>query len=82
MRLHDTPISVVSIRDDRFTTRLWKEFQEAIGTKLKFSTTCHPQTDGQSKRTIKIIDDLLKSCWQDSWENHLPLVEFAYNNNY
>lgn len=62
MRLHDTPIYVVSIRDDRFTARVWKEFQEVIGTKLKFSTTCHPLIDGQSERTIKILEDLFRSC--------------------
>ena len=56
-----------------------------MGTKLKFSTAFHPQTDGQSERTIQILEDLLRSCvldWQGSWEDHLPLVEFAYNNSF
>ena len=64
---------------------MWKEFQEAMGTELKFSTAFHPQTDGQSERTIQILEDLLRSCvldWQGSWEDHLPLVEFDYNNSF
>ena len=49
------------------------------------STGFHPQTDGQSKRTIKVLEDMLRACVLDhkgSWEDHFPLVEFAYNNNY
>ena len=49
------------------------------------STTFNPQTDGQSKRTIQILEDMLQACVLDlkgSWEVHLPFVEFAYNNNY
>ena len=85
VKLHGTPISIVSDRDARFTSRIWKEFQNAMGTELKFSTAFHPQTDGQSERTIQVLEDLLRSCvldWQGSWEDYLPLVEFAYNNSY
>ena len=49
------------------------------------STSFHPQTDGQSERTIKILEDMLQACVLDlkgSWEEHLPLVGFAYNNSY
>ena len=49
------------------------------------STTFHPQTDGQSEMTIQVLEDMLRACvldHQGSWEEHLPLVEFAYNNNY
>ena len=56
-----------------------------MGTELKFSTAFHPQTDGQSERTIQILEYLLRSCvldWQGSWEDHLLLVEFAYNNSF
>ena len=49
------------------------------------STTFHPQTDGQSEMTIQVLEDMLRACVLDlkgSWEEHLPLVEFAYNNSY
>ena len=49
------------------------------------STAYHPQTDGQSERTIQTLEDLLRSCtleWGGDWEQYLPLVEFAYNNSY
>ena len=49
------------------------------------STAYHPQTDGQSERTIQTLEDMLRACvldWGDSWEKHLPLVEFAYNNSF
>ena len=56
-----------------------------MGTQLIMSTTFHAQTDGQSKRTIHVLEDMLRACVLDlkgSWEEHLPLVEFAYNNSY
>ena len=63
----------------------WKSFQKAMGTQLTMSTTFHPQTDGRSERTIQILEDMLRACVLDlkgSWEEHLPLVEFTYNNSY
>ena len=59
--------------------------QRALGTELNRSTAHHPQTDGQSERTIQILEDMLRSCILDfggSWDDHLSLVEFAYNNSY
>ena len=56
-----------------------------MGTKLKFSTAHHPQTNGQSERTIQTLEDMLRALalsFQGSWLDHLHLVEFAYNNNY
>ena len=56
-----------------------------MGTILNFSTAFHPQTDGQSKRMIQTLEDMLRMCVMDlrgSWDDHLPLVEFAYNNSY
>ena len=85
VRLHGVPISIVSDRDRRFTTHFWKSFQKAVGTRLTMSTTFHPQTDGQSERTIQVLEDMLRAFVLDhkgSWEEHLPLVEFAYNKSY
>ena len=56
-----------------------------MGTQLSMSTAFHPQTNGQSKRTIQILEDMLRACVLDlkgSWEKHFPLIEFAYNNSY
>ena len=61
IRLHGVPISIISDRDPRFTSRLWPNLQWAMGTKLNLSTTFHPQMDGQSKRTIQTLEDLLRS---------------------
>ncbi|KAG8489226.1 hypothetical protein CXB51_017295 [Gossypium anomalum] len=85
VRLHGVPLSIISDRDPRFTLRFWKKLQEALGTKLSFSTVFHPQSDGQSERMIQILEDMLRSCileFQGSWEKYLPLVEFAYNNSF
>ena len=49
------------------------------------STTFHPQTDGQSERTIQVLKDMLRACvinFGARWDQHLPLAEFAYNNSY
>lgn len=85
VQLHGVPISIISDRDPRFTSRFWKKLQEALGTKLNFSTSFHPQSDGQSERVIQILEDMLRSCiieFEGSWEKYLPLAEFAYNNSY
>ena len=85
VRLHGVPVSIVLDRDPRFTAHFWKSFQKAMGTQLTMSTTFHSQIDGPSKRTIQVLEDMLRACVLDhkgSWEEHLPLVEFAYNNSY
>ena len=85
VRLHGVPVSIVSDREPRFTAHFWKSFQKAMGTRLTMSTVFHPQTDGQSERTIQVLKDMLRACVLDhkgSWDEHLPLVEFAYNNSY
>jgi hypothetical protein len=56
-----------------------------MGMQLKFSTAFHPQTDGQSERTIQTLEDMLRTCVLDfasDWNSCLPLIEFAYNNSY
>ncbi|GKD09830.1 putative reverse transcriptase domain-containing protein [Tanacetum coccineum] len=55
------PISIISDRDSRFTSRFWQSMQEALGTRLDMSTAYHPQTDGQSERTIQTLEDMLRS---------------------
>jgi hypothetical protein len=61
VRLHGVPMLIVSDRDPRFSSRLWPSVQQALRTKLNLSTTFHPQTNGQSKRTIQILEDLLRA---------------------
>ena len=85
VRMHGVPVSIVSDRDPRFTSRFWHSLQKALGTKLSFSTAFNPQTDGQSKRVIQVLEDLLRACDLDlkgNWDDYLPLVEFAYNNSF
>nr|GEY13911.1 hypothetical protein [Tanacetum cinerariifolium] len=82
---HGVPISIISDRDSRFISRFWQSMQEALGTRLDISTTYHPQTDGQSKHTIKTLEEIRRACvldFEESWDVHLPLVEFLYNNSY
>ncbi|GJV21171.1 putative reverse transcriptase domain-containing protein [Tanacetum coccineum] len=82
---HGVPVSIISDRDSRFASHIWQSLQEALGTQLDMSTAYHPQIDGQSERTIQTLEDMLRACVIDfgkSWNRHLPLVEFSYNNNY
>ncbi|GJU78395.1 putative reverse transcriptase domain-containing protein [Tanacetum coccineum] len=82
---HGVLISIISDHDSRFTSRFWQSMQEALRTRLDMSTAYHPQTDGQSERTIQTLEDMLRACVLDfrgSWDVHLLLVEFSYNNGY
>ncbi|XP_071727227.1 uncharacterized protein [Rutidosis leptorrhynchoides] len=82
---HGIPISIISDRDSRFTSKFWQSLQEALGTRLDMSTAYHPQTDGQSERTIQTLEDMLRACVIDfgnGWDKYLPLAEFSYNNSY
>ncbi|GJS96577.1 putative reverse transcriptase domain-containing protein [Tanacetum coccineum] len=82
---HGVPVSIISDRDGRFTSHFWKTVQKALGTRLALSTTYHPQTDRQSERTIQTLEDMLRACVIDfggSWDVHLPLADFSYNNSY
>ena len=79
------PKTIVSDRDAKFVSKFWESLQSALGTQLRLSTAFHPQTDGQSERTIQTLEDMLRCCvisWKGSWEDHLALAEFAYNNSY
>ncbi|KAA0043587.1 DNA/RNA polymerases superfamily protein [Cucumis melo var. makuwa] len=78
-------VSIVSDRNPMLTSKFWPSLQKAMGTGLKFSTLFHHQTDGQSERTIQSLEDMLRACviqLKGSWDTHLPLMEFAYNNSY
>ncbi|GKE80482.1 putative reverse transcriptase domain-containing protein [Tanacetum coccineum] len=82
---HGIPVSIICDRELRFASNFWRSLQKALGTSLDMSTTYHPQTDGQSERTIQTLEDMLRACVIDfgkGWVNHLPLVEFSYNNSY
>nr|GFB35058.1 reverse transcriptase domain-containing protein [Tanacetum cinerariifolium] len=82
---HGVPISIISNCDSYFTSRFWKSLQNALGTQLDMSTAYHPETDGQSERTIQTLEDMLRARvidFGEGWEKHLPLVEFSYNNSY
>ena len=85
IKLHGIPISIVSNRDPLFKSRFWKELQSALGTRLNFSTSFHPQTDGQLERVIRVLEDILRGCALDffrSWDKYISLMEFFYNNSY
>ncbi|GJZ17685.1 putative reverse transcriptase domain-containing protein [Tanacetum coccineum] len=82
---HGIPVSIICDRDPRFASNFWRSLQNALGTNLDMSTAYHPQTDGQSERTIQTLEDMLRACaieFGKGWVNHLPLVEFSYNNSY
>ncbi|GKA81470.1 putative reverse transcriptase domain-containing protein, partial [Tanacetum coccineum] len=75
---HGVLVSIISDRDSHFTSRFWRSLQEALGTNLDMSTSYHPQTDGQSERTIQTLEDMLRAFVIDfgsSWDHHLPLSE-------
>ena len=85
VRLHEILMSIILDRDPRFTSRFWGKLQEALGTRLNFSTSFHPQKDGQLERVIQVLEDMLRSCvidYEGSWDRHIPLVEFVYNNSF
>nr|GEY03907.1 putative reverse transcriptase domain-containing protein [Tanacetum cinerariifolium] len=82
---HEIPVLIVSDRNSRFTSNFWRSFQNTLGTRLDMSIAYHPETDGQSERTIQTLEDMLCACAIDFGKgrvNHFPLVEFSYNNSY
>ncbi|GJV43982.1 putative reverse transcriptase domain-containing protein [Tanacetum coccineum] len=59
---HGVPVSIISDRDPRFASRFWRSLQKSLGTNLDMSTAYHPETDGQSERTIQTLEDMLRAC--------------------
>jgi hypothetical protein len=84
-RLHGVPKTIVSDRDPKFTSNFWKGLFKGFGTNMNFSTTYHPESDGQTERVNQVIEDMLRMYVMDKpskWEDCLHLVEFSYNNGY
>ena len=84
-KLHGLPKEIVSDRDVNLTSNFWKGLFADLGTKLKFITTYHPQTNGKTERVNKVLEDMLHMYVMDKptkWEDYLHLVEFAYNNGH
>ncbi|KAJ0392880.1 hypothetical protein ATCC90586_010562 [Pythium insidiosum] len=81
-RLHGLPETLVSDRDPRFTSAFWRSLFRLLDTRLQMSTAAHPETDGQTERMNRVLEDILRSYATSfqSWSEFLPLVEFAINN--
>ncbi|OMO52725.1 Integrase, catalytic core [Corchorus capsularis] len=82
VRLHGMPRTIVSNRDAKFLSHFWRTLWAKLGTKLLFSTTCHPQTDGQTEVVNRTLSTLLRALIKKNlrtWEDCLPHVKFAYN---
>ena len=82
VRLHGVPRTIVSDRDTKFLSHFWRVLWGKLGTKLLFSTACHPQTDGQTEVVNRTLSQLLRTVIQKNlknWEECLSFIEFAYN---
>ena len=83
-KYHGMPKAIISDRDERFLSHFWQALFAVVGTELKYSTAYHPQTDGQSERANRTLEEYLRhfvSPRQDDWDDHLDLAEFAINNS-
>ena len=82
VRIHGMPSVIVSDRDPRWTGHFWRAFFRALGTKLAFSSSYHPQTDGRTERENRTLEEVLR-CFvndrQNDWDVILPMVEYAHN---
>jgi hypothetical protein len=84
-RLHGMPKEIISDRDTKFTSNFWKYLFAGFEIKLLFSTSYHPQTNGQTNRLNQVLEDMLRMHVMHhpkKWEDYLPLLEFSYNNGY
>jgi transposase InsO family protein len=83
-RLHGLPQVIISDRDPKFVSKFWKTLFKQLGTKISLSTAHHPQTDGQTERANRTLEDMLRAFVnykQDNWDDCLSAAEFAYNNS-
>jgi hypothetical protein len=83
--LHGVLKKIVLDRGSQFTSKFWEKLHESMDTKLNFNSAYHPQTDGQTKRTNQILEDMLRACalkYGRSWDKSLPYAKFSYNNSY
>jgi len=83
-RLYGMPSVIVSDRDTKFTSLFCKALFKCIGTKLAMSTAFHPETDGQTERNNRTLEQMLRNYVnyrQNDWDQHLAAAEFAYNNS-
>ena len=84
-KLHGLPRELVSDRDPRFTSKLWQSLLNRLGVTKAMSSAFHPQTDGNTERVNRVLEDMLRHFIdpaQSNWEQLLPCVEFAINNSY
>ncbi|GKB32189.1 putative reverse transcriptase domain-containing protein [Tanacetum coccineum] len=90
---HGVPVSIILDRDSHFTSNFWRSLQKALGTNLDMSTAYHPQTDGQSERTIQTLEDIIKAapyealygrkcrspvCWSEVRDSQLTGLELIH----
>ena len=83
-RHHGMPKVIISDRDERFMCHFWRALFATVGTELKFSTAYHPQTDGQSERANRTLEEFLRhfvSPLQDDWDSYLDMAEYAINDS-
>jgi hypothetical protein len=83
--LHGVLKKIMSDRGTQFTSKFWERLHEALDTQMRFSSSYHPQTDGQTERVYQILEDMLRACalqYGRSWDKSLWYVEFSYNNSY
>jgi hypothetical protein len=84
-RFHGIPTTIVSDKYTKFTSKFWRGLFKGFGTNINFSTTYHLHSYGKTKRSNRVIEDMLRMYVMDKrskWEDYLHLVEFAYNNRY
>jgi transposase InsO family protein len=82
---YGVPKKIVSDRGTQFNSKFWERLHETLDTQLCFSSSYHPQTDGQTERVNQILEDMLRACalqYGRSWDKSLSYAKFSYNNSY